>query len=128
VRRATLIAGVFALFMAFGAYYSGALTHLLQRLPQRWPSGPTKVQRPPSRAHTSRFTWAGMALRATRGAQAPDRPTSGGFTDVRPLAQVKHPRASGPERVVAGVEEGAPLVEGVEVEEEVGLAVSRRRT
>ena len=28
MRRATLIAGVFALCMAFGAYYSGALTHL----------------------------------------------------------------------------------------------------
>ena len=28
VKRAMLIAGVFALFMAFGAYYSGALTHL----------------------------------------------------------------------------------------------------
>lgn len=28
VARAMLIAGVFALFMAFGAYYSGALTHL----------------------------------------------------------------------------------------------------
>jgi SSS family transporter len=28
VRRALVIAGVFALFMAFGAYYSGALTHL----------------------------------------------------------------------------------------------------
>ena len=28
VKRAMVIAGVFALFMAFGAYYSGALTHL----------------------------------------------------------------------------------------------------
>src|SRR5512147_2790359 len=28
VTRAMTIAGVFALFMAFGAYYSGALTHL----------------------------------------------------------------------------------------------------
>jgi len=28
VTRATAIATVFALFMAFGAYYSGALTHL----------------------------------------------------------------------------------------------------
>jgi SSS family transporter len=28
VNRAMIIAGVFALFMAFGAYYSGALTHL----------------------------------------------------------------------------------------------------
>jgi Na+/proline symporter len=28
VKRAMIIAGVFALFMAFGAYYSGALTHL----------------------------------------------------------------------------------------------------
>jgi solute:Na+ symporter, SSS family len=28
VKRAMTIAGVFALFMAFGAYYSGALTHL----------------------------------------------------------------------------------------------------
>lgn len=28
VRRAMVIAGVFALFMSFGAYYSGALTHL----------------------------------------------------------------------------------------------------
>ncbi len=35
VRRAMIIAGVFALFMSFGAYYSGALTHLFYgaRLP-----------------------------------------------------------------------------------------------
>jgi Na+/proline symporter len=31
VTRAMTIAGVFALFMAFGAYYSGALTHLFYR-------------------------------------------------------------------------------------------------
>jgi len=44
VTRALLIAGVFALFMSFGAYYSGALTHLRYgaRLPPELvgPSGP----------------------------------------------------------------------------------------
>jgi solute:Na+ symporter, SSS family len=44
VNRALLIAGVFALFMSFGAYYSGALTHLRYgaRLPPELvgPSGP----------------------------------------------------------------------------------------
>jgi SSS family transporter len=44
VTRALVIAGVFALFMSFGAYYSGALTHLRYgaRLPPELvgPSGP----------------------------------------------------------------------------------------
>ncbi len=44
VTRALVIAGVFALFMAFGAYYSGALTHLFYgpRLPPELvgPAGP----------------------------------------------------------------------------------------
>lgn len=44
VRRAMTIAGVFALFMSFGAYYSGALTHLFfnNKLPAELmgPKGP----------------------------------------------------------------------------------------
>jgi solute:Na+ symporter, SSS family len=41
VRRAMTVAGVFALFMTFGAYYSGALTHLfyINGLPQEIMAG-----------------------------------------------------------------------------------------
>ena len=80
VTRALVIAGVFALFMSFGAYFSGALTHLYYgaKLPAgaRGPGGADLGQDHAALHHD---------VRAARGARPGDRAHGLLGVDVEPL-------------------------------------------